>query len=157
LRSASRNSATVFASTPALRAVRDVLLAVVFAALRACCWRPRAFPPFLAAAVRLADVERELPDDELEELRALADLVRELAGLLRELADLVPELADLLRELADLVPELAALLRAELDRFDPPPDLPVLRLCAICSPPDPANLWWDSSPESGTISPRKSR
>ena len=58
LRSASRNSATVFASKPARLAPRDAVLAVVFAALRACCWRPRALPPFLAAAVRLAEVER---------------------------------------------------------------------------------------------------
>jgi hypothetical protein len=223
LRSASRNSATVLASTPALRAALDVLRAVVLAALRACCWRPRALPPFFAAALRFADVEPELPDDELR-LRELDDAARELAGLLlelddllRELADLLPELADLLRELAGfareelagfareelaglLREELAGLLREELagfareelagllreelagfareelagfareelagllreeleeerllladerlpperldplDRFAPPPDLPLLRLSAICSPPDPATV-----------------
>jgi hypothetical protein len=37
LRSASRNSATVFASTPALLAPREAVRAVVFAALRAFC------------------------------------------------------------------------------------------------------------------------
>jgi hypothetical protein len=42
LRSASRNSATVFASTPALRAPLDAVRAVVFAPLRAFCWRARA-------------------------------------------------------------------------------------------------------------------
>jgi hypothetical protein len=177
LRSASRNSATVLASTPALRAALEVLRAVVLAALLACCWRPRALPPFFAAALRFADVEPELPDDELR-LRELADFARELAGLLlepadfaRELADLLLELADLLLELADLLRELAdlllepadllreldGLLREELeeerllladerlpperldplDRFAPPPDLPLLRLSAICSPPDP--------------------
>ncbi|HEV7846613.1 MAG TPA: hypothetical protein VGO83_10175 [Thermoleophilaceae bacterium] len=155
------------ASTPALRAALDVLRAVVLAALRACCWRPRALPPFFAAALRFADVEPELPDDELR-LRALDDAARELAGLLlelddllRELADPLPELADLLRELAGFArEELAGLLREELeedrllladerlpperldplDRFAPPPDLPLLRLSAICSPPDPATV-----------------
>jgi hypothetical protein len=39
---------------------------VVFAALRAFCWRPRAWPPFLAAALRLAADVRELEDDERE-------------------------------------------------------------------------------------------
>ena len=37
LRSASRNSATVFASTPALRAPREAVRDVVLAALRAFC------------------------------------------------------------------------------------------------------------------------
>jgi hypothetical protein len=37
LLSASRNSATVFASTPALRAPRDAVREVVLAALRAFC------------------------------------------------------------------------------------------------------------------------
>jgi hypothetical protein len=72
LRSASRNSATVFASKPARLAPRDAAREVVFAALRACCWRPRALPPFLAAAVRFA---------ELVELR-LAVLERELLDVL---------------------------------------------------------------------------
>jgi hypothetical protein len=139
LRSASRNSATVLASTPALRAALDVLRAVVLAALRACCWRPRALPPFFAAALRFADVEPELPDDELR-LRELDDFARELAGLLLELDDLLRELAGLLREeleeerllLADerLPPERLD----PLDRFAPPPDLPLLRLSAIWFP-----------------------
>jgi hypothetical protein len=42
LRSASRNSATVFASTPALRAPRAAVREVVFAAFCAFCWRARA-------------------------------------------------------------------------------------------------------------------
>jgi hypothetical protein len=37
LRNASRNSATVLASTPALRAALPAVRAVVLAALRACC------------------------------------------------------------------------------------------------------------------------
>jgi len=45
---------------------------VVLAALRAFCWRPRACPPFLAAALRFDDDERELADRELEE-RLLPD------------------------------------------------------------------------------------
>jgi hypothetical protein len=109
LRSASRNSATVFASKPARLAPRDAPRAVVFAALRAFCWRPRAWPPFLAAALRLADVERELLDDE-----------RELDELLR------------LRELDD-VDRFDPLDRLPLERFDPP-ELPLLRRSAIWHP-----------------------
>ena len=127
LRSASRNSATVFASTPALRAARDVPRAVVFAALRACCWRPRACPPFFAAALRLAEVDPELPDDALRP--------RELADLLSELADRLRALADLLRdELPDLLGDELEEERLLLDRFDPPPERPLLRLCAIWFP-----------------------
>src|SRR6185436_17929354 len=77
LRSASRNSATVLASTPALRAGREAVRAVVLAALRAFCWRPRACPPFLAAAVRLAD-EGFLADEDLaDEDLALDDFALE--------------------------------------------------------------------------------
>jgi hypothetical protein len=116
LRSASRNSATVFASKPARLAPRDAPRAVVFAALRAFCWRPRAWPPFLAAALRLADVERELEERALEE-RELDE--RELEVLrLREL-DEVDRFEPL-----DLLPP---------DRFDPP-ELPLLRRSAICYP-----------------------
>jgi hypothetical protein len=64
LRSDSRNSATVFASTPALLAARPALREVVFAVLRAFCWRARAWPPFFAAALRFA----ALGPDELERL-----------------------------------------------------------------------------------------
>jgi hypothetical protein len=68
LRSDSRNSATVLASTPALLAARPAVRAVVFAPLRAFCWRARAWPPFLAAALRFAalgpdELERERPDE----------------------------------------------------------------------------------------------
>src|SRR5829696_6040348 len=85
-RSASRNSATLLASTPALLAGFDAVRAVVFAALRACCWRPRACPPFFAAALRLVD-EPEL--DALVRLREEADDERLLAErLLDELDEL---------------------------------------------------------------------
>jgi hypothetical protein len=124
LRSASRNSATVFASTPALRAPREAVRAVVLAALRAFCWRPRACPPFLAAAVRLADEERELDDRALEErLAPDADLVPD---------DLLPD--DLLRELA------AERLRLDVERLPDPPDFalrdpPLLRRSAMFRSP----------------------
>ena len=78
---------------------------VVFAALRAVCWRPRAWPPFLAAALRLAEDARELEDDE------------------REPAD------ERLRELDDeerLLPDRLD----PLDFLEPP----LLRRSAICSP-----------------------
>ena len=123
LRSASRNSATVFASTPALRAPRAAVRAVVFAVLRAVCWRPRACPPFLAAALRFDEevVERLDEDDEERELDA---------DRLRELDD-----AERLRLDADRPPE-ERLLPERLDPLDffLPPELPLLRLSAICSP-----------------------
>jgi hypothetical protein len=123
--SASRNSATVLASTPALLAGLDAARAVVVAALRAFCWRPRAWPPFFAAALRLVDVPEldalvRLRDDADDE-RALAERVL-LARVL--LARLVPD--DLLAD---------ERLLDELDRFDPPLDLPVLRRSAILAPP----------------------
>jgi hypothetical protein len=95
---------------------------VVFAALRAVCWRPRACPPFLAAALRFVDEAFEL---ELEERDFEAD-ERELdPERLRALDD-----DDRLR-LADerLPPEL-------LDPLDffLPPELPLLRRSAMCSP-----------------------
>jgi hypothetical protein len=88
LRSASRNSATVFASTPAREAPRPAVRAVVFAALRAFCWRPRACPPFLAAALRLAEDARELEDDD----RPRADEERLLPDRLDPLDFLEPPL-----------------------------------------------------------------
>src|SRR5215213_5492865 len=106
LRSASRNSATLLASTPALLAGFDAVRAVVFAALRACCWRPRAWPPFFAAALRFV----EEPE--------LAALLR-----LRDDADDERLLAERLLDGLD-----------ELERFDPPLDLPVLRRSAILGP-----------------------
>src|SRR5688500_13507864 len=60
LRTATRSSATVLASTPAPRAPRAAVPAVAPAALRAFCWRARALPPLLAAALR----DAELRDDE---------------------------------------------------------------------------------------------
>jgi hypothetical protein len=139
LRSASRNSATVLASTPALRAGRDAVRAVVFAALRAFCWRPRACPPFLAAAVRLV----------LDEDRALDE------ERVRLVADLPPE--DLL--LDDLL--LEALLpdeRVEPLDFFLPPEPPLLRRSAMSrSPSGAAVVWSRLTPWSGTISPRTLR
>lgn len=114
LRIASRNSATVLASTPALFAGLDAVRAVVFAALRAFCWRPRAWPPFFAAALRVVE------EPELDAL------VRVLARLLDVL------LPDAL--LPDERLEVERLLD-ELDRFAPPLDLPVLRRSAIFGSP----------------------
>ncbi len=134
MRSASRNSATVFASTPALRAGREAVRAVVFAALRAFCWRPRACPPFLAAAVRLADDERELDDFALVE-RLLPDALLPDALLPDDLlADALLPDADLLRELAE------ERLRLDADRLPDPPDFalrdpPLLRRSAMFSLP----------------------
>jgi hypothetical protein len=128
------------ASTPALFAGRDAVRAVVFAALRACCWRPRAWPPFFAAALRLVD-EPEL--DALVRLRDDADDERLLAERVL-LARLPPDalLPDALLP-DDLLPDdrppddrlVDARLLEELDRFDPPLDLPVLRRSAILAPP----------------------
>jgi hypothetical protein len=59
LRSASRSSATVLASTPARRAPLAADLAVELAALRAFCWRPRALPALLAAALRVDALREE--------------------------------------------------------------------------------------------------
>jgi len=124
-RSASRNSATVFASTPALRAPRDAVRDVVLAALRAFCWRARAWPPFLAAALRLvADAPEE------ERVREELDAER------FELEDERLDLEDERLEPDDLLPDdRLALDRLDpLDFFDPPRELPLLRLAAIWFP-----------------------
>jgi hypothetical protein len=125
LRSASRNSATVFASTPALRAVRDAPRAVVLAALRAFCWRPRACPPFLAAARRFADDAPERDDDEV--------LRPDEPARLRD----APEEERLLDD-RELEPDLLLRLPDErldaLDFFAPPLDLPLLFRSAIWFP-----------------------
>jgi hypothetical protein len=55
------------ASTPALLAGFAAVRAVVCAALRACCWRPRACPPFFAAALRF------VAEPELDALLRLLD------------------------------------------------------------------------------------
>lgn len=86
---------------------RDALRAVVLAALRAFCWRARACPPFFAAALRFVE---EAEPDELLRLRD-ADDDRLLDALL-----------------------LDERLLDELERFDPPLDLPVLRRSAIWHP-----------------------
>ena len=139
MRSASRNSATVFASTPALLAAREAPRDVVFAALRACCWRPRACPPFLAAARRFEEVpERE--DDALLRLEALRLDPLRLDDPLRlrdEVDDerLLPDREpDLLLDERLLAPDLLLDDRLELDlRLDPPDflDPPLLLPCAI--------------------------
>jgi hypothetical protein len=132
------------ASTPALRAPRPAVRAVVFAALRAFCWRPRACPPFLAAAVRFDDERELVPDeralvpDELEPERELDE--ERLRGLederLRLDADRPPD-----ERLLDERPPEDRLLEERLlpERLDPldfflPPELPLLRPSAICSP-----------------------
>src|SRR5215212_9385726 len=140
LRSDSRNSATVFASAPAPLAARPARRAVVLAPLRAFCWRARAWPPFLAAALR-ADEPREEPeplDDELERER--------LEALDREALDRDPLDEPLPRDerplLDDLPPEdrpppLPPEDRPPDDRPEPPlprPLLPPLP-CAISLPP----------------------
>jgi hypothetical protein len=85
--------------------------------LRPVCWRPRACPPFLAAAFRLVEeLALDLDELELEErLRGFADerLRLEAERLLDE--RLLPERLD------------------PLDFFLPP-ELPLLRRSAICSP-----------------------
>ena len=127
-RSASRNSATVLASTPALRAPRAAVREVVLAALRAFCWRPRACPPFLAAAVRFADDDFELDERALEErLVPDDDLLRLDDALVRPDDDLPLPDDERLRELAD-------------ERLDPlafflPPEPPLLRRSAMSSSP----------------------
>ena len=135
------------ASTPALRAPRPAAREVVFAALRAVCWRPRACPPFLAAALRFEDDEREVEPDEREldpDERELDpdrepddERLRELeVERLRLDADRPPEE----RLLEERAPDERLLEeRLPLDRLDPldfflPPELPLLRPSAICSP-----------------------
>jgi hypothetical protein len=150
LLSASRNSATVFASTPALRAPEAAVRAVVRDALRACCWRPRAWPPLRAAALRLEeDDERELDEPEREEEERLAEerLAEERLPEERLPDDLLPaEWLD-----PDERPD-------PLDRLDPP-DPPLLRRSAMSrsSPWSSRELVPDSYPRTGTISPRSAR
>ncbi len=131
LRSASRNSATVLASTPAFLAGREAVRAVVFAALRAVCWRPRAWPPFFAAALRL------VADAELDELLR-AEVLR-------------------LREEAVDDRALDARPFAELAFLDPPLDFPVLlrsamSLSLVCS-----KFVVGLFPQRRTISPHNPR
>jgi hypothetical protein len=146
LRSASRNSATVFASTPALRAPREAVRAVVFAVLRAFCWRPRACPPFLAAALRL--VEDPLADDafvreELVERLLLAVdplflLAVERLLLAVERLLLADDDRGLLADERPLAADERLLLADDrldpLAFFDPPRELPLLRRSAIWFP-----------------------
>src|SRR5215211_717134 len=142
LRSDSRNSATVFASAPAPPAARPARRAVVLAPLRAFCWRARAWPPFLAAALR-ADEPREEPerlDDELERERLEAldrDPLDRDDPLPRDERPLLDELP-----LEDRPPPLLPEDRPPEDR--PPDDLPEPPLprpllpplpCAISLPP----------------------
>src|SRR5687768_10370691 len=121
LRSASRSSATVLASTPALRAPLAAVLAAPLAALPAFCWRARALPPLLAAALREAALRVE--EDLLAE-----EALRPEDGFLAEEA-LRPE-DDLLAEDFARVDDRAF----ELDLLDLPP-LPPLPFCAMPLPP----------------------
>jgi hypothetical protein len=125
------------ASTPALRAPRPAAREVVLAALRAVCWRPRAWPPFLAAALRFED-EVEPDERGVDEER-----LRELEDERLRLAEERPPVERLLEERAldDRLPEE----RPPPDRLDPldfflPPELPLLRRSAICSPPKSREL-----------------
>jgi len=153
LRSASRNSATLFASTPALLAGRDAVRAVVFAALRAFCWRPRAWPPFFAAALRLVEepeLEELLPlRDDADEERLLAERV--LFARLPPDDLLADERLDEARPPDDLLADDR--LVDELERFAPPLDLPVLRRSAILAPPRCRLV--ELFPQCGTKSPRR--
>jgi hypothetical protein len=75
LRRASRSSATVFASTPALRAPRAAVFAVPLAALVAVRLRAVALPPLLAAALREAALRLEA-DFALAGFAPLVDFAR---------------------------------------------------------------------------------
>jgi hypothetical protein len=112
------------ASTPARLAPRDAVRDVVSAALRAFCWRPRACPPFLAAALRLADEARELDADEreLDDERLLLDDERLLPAVER------------------LPDERLLAERLDPPDFFLPPELPLLRRSAISSPPGSREL-----------------
>jgi hypothetical protein len=119
----SRPRAAVAAESPALRAP-----------FAACCWRPRALPPALAARLRAAllrvlepervlDPERrlvELPDPKRAlDLRAVEPELRELALDLRAVE---PELRELALDFRAVDPELRALDFRALDPLrDPDP------------------------------------
>jgi hypothetical protein len=115
---ASRSSATFLPE----KSVRDAAAAAVSPALRApfcaCCWRPRAFPPALAARLRAGLVpadDRELELRELELLlRALPLRDDELPEPLRELVE--RELVDRELDPRELEPRVL-----ELRDFDAPP------------------------------------
>ncbi len=115
------------------------------AAFRAVCWRPRACPPFLAAALRFAAElepdERELEPDERvlepDERELDAERLRELEAERLRLADERPPVERLLEERA---PDDRLLEERPLpDRLDPldfflPPEPPLLLPSAICFP-----------------------
>jgi hypothetical protein len=94
----------------------------------------------LAAALRFADEERELDAEE------------------RELDDERPRELDeeRLRLDAERLPEPDERLDP-LDFLDLPPELPLLRRSAICSPSSPLTGGFCLTPEPGTISPRSVR
>jgi hypothetical protein len=138
---ASRSSATFLPekSSGVREAAVDAAAAAVSPALRAplaaCCWRPRAFPPALAARLRagLADDDALEPDFRAEDPDRALELLRELALDLRVPAglrarELVLREPDPLLALRDLpVPDA---LRDDppaddLLRGDPPPLPPV--------------------------------
>jgi hypothetical protein len=123
---ASRSSATFFPEKSRLRAAEAADPPVLRAAFCACCWRPRALPPALAARLRAALLREDddEPERELDEERRL----------LEELE--LPEL-----ELRD--PELRELELRELDAREPEPrELELAR-----RPPEPDDLRDDDPPE----------
>jgi hypothetical protein len=136
---ASRSSATFLPEKSRLRAPAAAAWPVCFAALRACCWRPRACPPFLAAWRRFVLLAPELldPDDREVLLRALDAPPDDREALLRVPLD-ADERDVLLRALD---PPDRALLDREpplLDR-DPPPERDP-------EPPEPEPLFRDDEP-----------
>jgi hypothetical protein len=121
------------------KSVRDAAAAAGFAAaapalrapFSACCWRPRALPPALAARLRAAllPVELEFERRLVEPVeRELEPVLRELELLLRALEARGPDPLARDRE-EELAPDLAPALR---ELFRDPPDADDLR-----DPPEP--------------------
>ena len=145
---ASRSSATFLPEKSRLRAAEAAESPAWRAPFAACCWRPRALPPALAARFRVAllredddepllDPERrlvELPDRERAlDLRAVEPELRELALDLRALEPVLRELVLDLRALEPVLREPDPLRELEpralepddLLRDDDPPPLPL--------------------------------
>jgi hypothetical protein len=132
---ASRSSATFLPEKSRLRAAEAADPPVLRAAFCACCCRPRALPPALAARLRAALLREEddEPERELEEERRLVEELELRALEPRELAAREPELRELVLErrppgLDDLrdddPPE-------DFLRDEPPPLLPLDSAIAI--------------------------
>jgi hypothetical protein len=138
---ASRSSATFLPEKSRLRAAEAADPPVLRAAFCACCCRPRALPPALAARLRAAvlrvepepldlrDVDEDEDDERLRdepELRAEPEL-RELEA--RELEPRELELREL--EARELPPDLRPPLELDFLRDEPPPLLPLDSAIAI--------------------------